>query len=290
MDKANVWFKESRSWWDPRALTPLGLGRGYPKVTGVLPVALENATKIIGNVMYAGKEYICVMQLHEAVPREKLEEVVSMFKGEIYQRPPVRSSVKRSLRIKKIYDIELLEVEGKYALLRVSCEAGTYMRKLCHDIGEILGVGAHMRELRRTRSGPFREDRMLVKMHEVAEALYAFKEEGREDLLRKVVMPAEYAVCFMPKVIIRDTAVDALAHGADLAIPGIVAVTEDFKPDARVAVLTLKGELVAIAKSLVSIQDLVSRKRGIACKLLRVIMPKGIYPRAWKSRSGASTR
>lgn len=254
----------------------------------MLPVALEDATKIIGNVMYAGKEYICVMQLHESVPREKLHEVISMFKGEIYQKPPVRSSVKRSLRRKRVYDIELLEYENKYVLLRVACEAGTYIRKLCHDIGEVLGVGAHMRELRRVRSGPFTEDKGLVRMHELAEALYVYREEGDERLLRKYVVPAEYAVCFLPKVIVRDTAVDAVAHGAELAIPGVVAVTEDVEVGSRVAVLTLKGELVAIAKALMSARDVIVRDRGVAFKPVRVIMPKGVYPRAWKAKRGGN--
>jgi H/ACA ribonucleoprotein complex subunit 4 len=255
-----------------------------PKVTGVLPVALEEATKIIGLVVHTGKEYMCVMQLHSPVPEPDLRKAISMFIGEIYQRPPLRSSVKRSLRTKKIYDIELLEYNGIYALMRVECEAGTYMRKLCHDIGLILGVGAHMRELRRTRSGPFREEHGLVRLQDLSEALYRWKTEGKDDWLRKYILPAEYAVSHLPKIIIRDTAVDAIAHGADLAVPGIVLLHAGIEPGDTVAIFTLKGELIAIGIAKMSSEEIMKARKGIAVKMRRVVMKPGTYPRAWKAK------
>jgi predicted rRNA pseudouridine synthase len=258
-----------------------------PKVTGVLPVALEEATKVIGLVVHTGKEYMCLMQLHSPVPEGELRRAISLFVGEIYQRPPLRSSVKRSLRTKKIYEIELLEYNGRYALMRVYSEAGTYMRKLCHDIGLILGVGAHMRELRRTKSGPFHESHGLVKLQDLSEALYRWKHEGKEDLLRKYILPIEYAVAHLPKIVIRDTAVDALAHGANLAVPGIVKLHKDIQKNDIVALFTLKGELVAIGVAQMSSEEIVSTKRGIAVKIRRVVMKPGVYPKAWKkSRKG----
>ncbi|ABM81159.1 putative pseudouridine synthase [Hyperthermus butylicus DSM 5456] len=255
-----------------------------PKVTGVLPVALEEGTKVIGLVVHTGKEYMCVMQLHRPVPEEELRRAINMFVGEIYQRPPLRSSVKRSLRLKKIYEIELLEYNGRYALMRVFSEAGTYMRKLCHDIGLILGVGAHMRELRRTRSGPFRERNGLVRLQELSEAIYRWKQEGKEDLLRKYILPIEYAVSHLPKIVVRDTAVDAIAHGANLAVPGIARLHEGIKRGDLVALLTLKGELVAIGVAQMSSEEIAKAKKGIAVKIRRVIMPPGVYPRAWKKK------
>ncbi|MEM0473707.1 MAG: RNA-guided pseudouridylation complex pseudouridine synthase subunit Cbf5, partial [Zestosphaera sp.] len=114
-------------------------------------------------LMQSSKEYVAVMQLHKEVTAETLKEVVSLFKGKIYQKPPVRSSVKRTLRVREVLDIEVLEYEYPYVLLRVSCEHGTYVRKLIHDMGDILGIGAHMRELRRIRAGPFKEDVDLIK-------------------------------------------------------------------------------------------------------------------------------
>jgi H/ACA ribonucleoprotein complex subunit 4 len=255
-----------------------------PKVTGVLPVALEEGTKVIGLVVHTGKEYVCVMQLHKPVPEDKLRQALSMFVGEIYQKPPLRSSVKRSLRVKKIYDITLLEYNGRYALLKIHSEAGTYMRKLCHDVGLILGVGAHMRELRRTRSGPFREENGLVRLQDLSEALYRWKHEGKEDLLRRYILPIEYAVSHLPKIVVRDTAVDAIAHGANLAVPGIARLHEGIKKGDLVALLTLKGELVAIGVAQMSSEEIAKARRGIAVKIRRVIMQPGVYPKAWKKR------
>lgn len=260
------------------------MGRGYPKVTGVLPIALENATKVIGNIVHSSKEYVCVMQLHSEVSENKLRSVLKEFIGKIYQKPPLRSSVKRTIRVKTIYYIELLEYTGRYALMRVGCEAGTYMRKLCHDVGEVLGVGAHMRELRRTRTGPFREDETLVTMQELSEALYRWRHEGKEDLLRKVILPMEYIVGHMYKIVIRDSAVDSIAHGADLAVPGILRLHERIKKGDKVAIFTLKGELVALGKALMDAKEIMEAQKGIAVKTMRVIMSPGVYPKAWRKR------
>ncbi len=255
-----------------------------PKVTGVLPVALEEATKVISLVVHTGKEYMCVMQLHSPIPEPELRKAVSMFTGEIYQRPPLRSSVKRSLRTRRIHEIELLEYNGRYALMRVYCEAGTYMRKLCHDMGLILGVGAHMRELRRTKSGPFHERSGLVRLQELSEALYRWKTEGKDDLLRRYILPVEYAVAHLPKIVIRDTAVDAIAHGANLAVPGIVRLHDGIERGDLVAIFTLKGELVAIGVAQMTSKEIMEARRGIAVKIRRVVMKPGVYPRAWSKK------
>lgn len=253
-------------------------------MTGVLPVALANATKVIGNVIHTVKEYVMVIQLHAPVNEERLRRVIEYFVGEIYQRPPLRSSVKRVVRKRKVFYIDLLEYDEKYVLVRVGCEAGTYMRKLAHDIGLLLGVGAHMRELRRTRTGPYKEDETLVKMQEVSEALYLWKEKGDERLLRHVVLPVETAIAHLPKVMIRDTAVDAIAHGAHLAVPGIARLTKDVAPGKITAVLTLKGELVALGEPVKSAEEIAFMKRGIVVKTKRVYMKPGIYPAVWKKR------
>ncbi len=228
---------------------------------------------------------MCVMQLHSGVPEERLKKVLREFTGKIYQKPPLRSSVKRAIRVKIIHYIELLEYTGRYALLRVGCEAGTYMRKLCHDVGEVLGVGAHMRELRRTRTGPFKEDETLVTMQQLSEALYEWRSSGSEKLLRKTILPMEYIVSHMPKIVIRDSAVDSIAHGADLAVPGIVMLHDNIKRGDKVALMTLKGELVALGKALMSSKDIEKASKGIAVKTIRVVMSPGVYPKKWKARS-----
>jgi len=230
------------------------------------------------------KEYVMVVQLHQPVSENKLREVFSKFVGEIYQRPPLRSSVKRTIRIRRIHYIDLIEYNGKYALVRVRCQAGTYMRKLAHDIGLILGVGAHMRELRRTRTGPFKEDETLVKMQDLSEAIYMWREEGDERYLRRIILPVEVAVSHLPKIVIRDTAVDAIAHGASLAVPGITRLTNNIVKGSLVAILTLKGELVALGEALYGADQIASMNKGIVVKIKRVYIEPGIYPVAWRKR------
>ncbi len=232
-------------------------------------------------LMLANKDYVAVMQLHGEVDLERLMDVINEFVGDIYQKPPVRSSVKRVLRVKKIYDIEVLEVKHPHVLMRISCEHGTYVRKLIHDIGEVLGVGAHMRELRRIKTGPFREDENLITMHRLSEAIHLYKELKDETLLMKYIMPVEFVISHMPKITISDGAVDALAHGADLAIPGIVKLHDKIMKDDKVAVLTLKGELVALGRALMTSEEMVENERGYAVKNVRVIMKDGTYPRMW---------
>jgi len=262
----------------------LVVGRGDPKVTGVLPVGLAHSTKVIGSVVHSIKEYVVLVQLHELVPLSSIERACEYFKGKIFQKPPLRSSVKRTVRVKTIYDIEILDHYEKYVLLRVLCDPGTYMRKLAHDLGLILGVGAHMRELRRTRTGPFREDETLVRLQTISEAIYLWKTSGREDLLRKIVLPVEVSVVHLPKVVIVDTAVDAIAHGADLAAPGVVMLTGDVKANSRAAVFTLKGELVALGRALRDAEEIAKMEKGIVVKTTRVIMPRGVYPDYWRRR------
>lgn len=253
-------------------------------MSGVLPVALGSATKLIGLIMLSTKEYVAVAQLHEPVDEARLREVIKEFIGRIYQRPPLRSSVKRALRVKTVYGIELLEYEFPYALLLIRCEHGTYVRKLIHDIGLILGVGAHMRELRRVRTGPFKEDSTLVTMHELSEAVYLYRSENDDSALRKTILPAEYIVSHMRKVVVVDGAVSAISHGADLAIPGISMIHENIRRGERVAIFSLKGEIVAIGRTLMSTEEVLERRKGIAVKTRRVIMKRDTYPRSWRRK------
>jgi len=220
------------------------------------------------------------MEVHCDFNFDELEQIIKKFVGVIYQKPPVRSSVKRRTRKRTIYDIKILDHESRYVLLDVSSEPGTYMRKLCHDIGIILGCGAHMRELRRIRTGPFTE-KNLVTLHEVSEALYMWRNCKDETDLRKILLPEEIATCGMPKVIINDNAVDAITYGAMLTVPGIVAY-QKFKEKDNVAILTLKGEIVAIGEAAVDSTKLENMRKGIAVKTKRVIMPRDIYPKSWK--------
>jgi H/ACA ribonucleoprotein complex subunit 4 len=253
-------------------------------VTGVLPITLEDATKAIQVFLFSGKEYVCLMQLHSDIPEETIKSILNEFTGEIYQKPPLRASVKRETRRRTIYKIDLLEIDGRRVLFRVACQAGTYIRKLCSDIGEVLGCGAHMNELRRTRAGPFNEDENSYTLHELQEAKRIYDEEGREEQLRLVVQPVEGAFKYLSKIYIRDSAVDAICHGAELAIPGIVKLETGIKPKSLVGIFTLKDEVVALAEAQQSTENILAAEKGIAAKTKRVIMRTGTYSREWRSR------
>lgn len=249
-------------------------------MTGVLPIALEEATKVIQSLLLSGKEYICIMRLHSEVSEGRIKAVLDEFTGSIYQRPPVRASVKRRLRTRKIYYISPLEINGRNALFRVGCEAGTYIRKVCYDLGEALGCGAHMQELRRIRVGPFIEDD-LVTLHDLAYMCDLWKESRDEAMLRRIIQPMEKALELLPKMYIRDSAVDAICHGAHLAAPGVLSLEAEIKPKDIVAVFTQKGEAVALARALVSTEEILKMDHGLVAKTQRVLMPRGIYPKMW---------
>jgi H/ACA ribonucleoprotein complex subunit 4 len=231
----------------------------------------------------AGKEYVCVMRLHSQVPQNKVEKILDEFQGPIYQRPPVRSSVKRRLRTRTIYYNNFMEMDERKVLFKVGCEAGTYIRKLCYDIGEALGCGAHMQELRRTRVGPFIEDESLVTLHDISYLFNRWQETKDETLLRKFVSPMEKALQLMPKINVRDSAVDALCHGAHLTAPGVLSLDSGIKIGDTVAVFTQKGEAVTIAKAAVSSEKMLKMDHGFVAKTKRVLMPRGMYPKMWRS-------
>lgn len=254
-----------------------------PGVTGVLPVMLGKATKAVSALRLSGKEYICLMHLHGNVPEAKIRRVCKDFKGPIYQTPPVISAVKRQLRIRNIYYLDVLEVDGREVLMRVGCEAGTYLRKLCHDIGLILGCGANMKQLRRTGTGPFRED-TLVTLYDLKDACVFWQEDNYETGLRKLILPMEAGLSHLPRIIIRDTAVDAVCRGAQLAVSGIVSFSKGINKDDKIALFTLKGEAVALCRSSMDSDELLDNDHGIACITERVIMDAAIYPSCWKAK------
>ncbi len=252
-------------------------------MTGVLPTALEEATRVVQALLLTGKEYVCLMKLHSEVSKDRIEAISREFHGTIYQRPPVRASVKRRLRTRKIYYLNLLEIERKNVLFKVGCEAGTYIRKLCHDLGEALGCGAHMQELRRTRVGPFTEDEGLVTLHDLSYTFAEWKETRDESLLRKIIYPMEKSLELLPKICIRDSAVDAICHGANLAAPGVLSLDAEIKPKDAIGVFTQKGEAVTLSKALADSQEILRMNHGFVAKTQRVLMPRGIYPKMWRS-------
>ena len=273
--------------WIKKIMKVEAIGHGGtldPKVTGVLPVTLEEATKMVQALLYSGKEYVCVLKLHGDIGDARIKQVLVEFEDEIYQRPPLRSSVKRQIRTRRIYYIDFLEHDGRNVLFKVGCEGGTYIRKLCFDVGEILGVGGHMQELRRSRAGPFTESSVKsVTMHDVAYWFGEYQSTKDQSFLCRFIEPMESALSMLPKIVVRDSAVDALCHGASLTAPGVLQVDSGIVKDEVVGIFTLKGEAVALGKALVSTQEVLDLRHGSVAGLVRVLMPRGTYPRVWKS-------
>ena len=254
-----------------------------PQVSGVLPLGLGEATKALGVLLLGPKEYHAIARLHSLPTKEKLENVLNQFKGEIYQKPPQRSSVLRRTRTRTIYELEMLEQKERLVLLRVLCEAGTYIRKLCYDMGEILGQGATMIELRRTSVHQF-NDKNLVTMHNLADAFALWEENKDDSKLLRLLQPIEHALSEIKSVVIRDSAVDALCHGAQLAIPGILAISQNLKKGDLVAVYTQKGEVVALAETLLTESEIQENTKGYAFQTKRIIMAPNTYPKNWHSK------
>jgi H/ACA ribonucleoprotein complex subunit 4 len=259
-----------------------------PPVSGMLPVGLGRATKALGILLSYPKEYYAVMRLHSSVPENKVKEVFEEFTGEIYQRPPQRSSVKRETRTRKIYELEIVENKGNLYLVRCLCQAGTYVRKLVYDIGEVLGVGATMVELRRTKVGPLDEREKIVTLHQLFFACSKLK-SGDESEIRKVILPVETCLGEIKKVFVRDSAVDSICHGARLAVPGIISISSDIEQGDKVALMTAKGELIALGRALYSSKQIESMKKGIVFTTDRVIMTPGTYPMMWKKEKSETS-
>ena len=190
----------------------------------------------------------------------------------------------RRTRTRKIFEIELLEQKERLILLRVLCEAGTYIRKLFYDIGEILGPGATMVELRRSIVMQFSELDHLVTMHELADAFATWDEKKDDSKLLKLIQPIEHVFSEIKSVVIRDSAIDAMCHGAQLAIPGILEISQNLKKGDLVAIYSQKGEIVALAEALMSESEIQDSVKGYAFQTKRIIMEISTYPKSWRSK------
>jgi H/ACA ribonucleoprotein complex subunit 4 len=256
-----------------------------PMVSGVLPIGLGEATKALIVLLLGPKEYHALGRLHTLPSNEALQALLKQFTGKIYQKPPQRSSVSRQTRIRSVYEIEVVEQKERLILMRILCEAGTYIRKIFYDIGEVLGQGATMIELRRTRVSQFSEESNLVKMHDLVDAYAMWKEKGDDSKLLRILMPIEYALSEIKSVVIRDSAVDALCHGAQLAIPGILEISHGLAKGDFVGIYTQKGEIVALAEAILSESEIVENTKGFAFQLKRIIMAPNTYQKNWRTKA-----
>lgn len=198
-----------------------------PKVTGCLVVCVERATRLVKSQQGAGKEYVCILRLHNVVEEAALNKAIGTLTGALFQRPPLISAVKRRLRVRTIYKSKLFEYDNEkhLAVFWVSCEAGTYIRTMCVHLGLLLGTGGHMQELRRVRSGCMSENERLVTMHDVLDAQYELDINKDETYMRRVVQPLEALLTSYKRIIVKDSAVNSICYGAKLMIPGILVLS-----------------------------------------------------------------
>lgn len=255
-----------------------------PKVTGCLIVCIDRATRLVKAQQSAGKEYVGVVRLHSAIEDTKsLHRAVETLTGALFQRPPLISAVKRQLRIRTIYESKLIEYDEKrnLGIFWVSCEAGTYVRTLCVHLGLLVGTGGHMQELRRVRSGVMNEHDHMVTMHDVMDAQHVYDTTKDEKYLRRVVMPLEVLLTNYKRVVVKDSAVNAICYGAKLMIPGLLRFADDIDINTEVVLMTTKGEAIAVGIAQMTTAVMATCDHGVVAKIKRVIMERDTYPRRW---------
>ncbi len=256
-----------------------------PKVTGCLIVCIDRATRLVKSQQGAGKEYVCVLRFHEKLPggEAQLARALETLTGALFQRPPLISAVKRQLRIRTIHESKLLEFDNDrhLAVFWVSCEAGTYIRTLCVHLGLLLGVGGHMQELRRVRSGAMEEGEGMVTLHDVLDAQWVYDNQRDESFLRSVIKPLETLLTTYKRIVVKDSAVNAVCYGAKLMIPGLLRYEAGIEVHEEVVLITTKGEAIALAVAQMSTVELSSCDHGVVAKVKRCIMERDLYPRRW---------
>lgn len=255
-----------------------------PKVTGCLIVCIDRATRLVKAQQQAGKEYVGVLRLHSALEDTKtLHRAVETLTGALFQRPPLISAVKRQLRIRTIYESKMIEYDQdrNLGIFWVSCEAGTYIRTLCVHLGLLVGVGGHMQELRRVRSGVLNENENMVTMHDVMDAQHVYDTTKDETYLRRVIMPLEVLLINYKRIVVKDSAVNAICYGAKLMIPGLLRFADDIDINTEVVLMTTKGEAIAVGIAQMTTAVMATCDHGIVAKIKRVIMERDTYPRRW---------
>jgi len=219
-----------------------------PLATGVLPLCFGEATKFSQYLLDADKGYETLMHLgvttatgdaegevlerrDVSVDRDALEAVLSRFRGDISQIPPMYSALKRDgqplyklaragevverePRSVTIGRLDLLSFEPPFARLSVACSKGTYIRTLVEDIGQVLGAGAHVAELRRTQAGPFSLDQAIS-----LESLEQAHAEGGSEALDRFLLPADSGLEHWPLLQLSEHSSYYWLHGQPVRAP-----------------------------------------------------------------------
>lgn len=264
-----------------------------PKVTGCLIVCIDRATRLVKSQQGAGKEYVAIFKLHSSVEdTNQIPRALEKLTGALFQRPPLISAVKRQLRVRTIYETKFHEydAERNMGVYWLSCEAGTYVRTHCVHLGLVLGVGAQMAELRRVRSGIQSEKEGLMTMHDVIDAQWLHDNHKDETYLRRVIRPLEALMMSHKRIIMKDSAVNAVCYGAKIMLPGVLRYENGIELNEEIVIVTTKGEAIALAIALMTTTTMASCDHGIVAKIKRVVMERDTYPRKWGLGPKASVK
>ncbi|EPR60156.1 rRNA pseudouridine synthase [Toxoplasma gondii ME49] len=255
-----------------------------PKVTGCLLVCINRATRLVKSQQSAGKEYVCIIRFHaKPESKAKVARALETLTGALFQRPPVVAAVKRQLRIRTIYASRLLDYDEQrhMAVFWAKCEAGTYIRTLCVHLGLVLGCGAHMQELRRVRSGNLGERDHLVTMHDVLDAMHVYDSTRDETYLRRTIFPLELLLTGFPRIVVKDSCVNAICYGAKLMIPGVLRFESGIEVHQEVVLMTTKGEAIALGVAQMTSSVIATVDHGVVSTVKRVLMDRDTYDMRW---------
>lgn len=138
-----------------------------------------------------------------------------------------------------------------------------------------------MQELRRVRSGAMSENDEIVTMHDVMDAQWMYDNTRDESYLRRVIRPLECLMVGYKRIVVKDSAVNAVCYGAKLMIPGLLRYEADISVHEEVVLMTTKGEAIALAIAQMSTVELATCDHGVVAKVKRCIMERDTYPRRW---------
>lgn len=247
-----------------------------PEVSGVLPVALGRTTKLLDYISAKDKIYVGIIKFKTLQTTEKILELFQKFEGNIVQTPPKISAVRKVPRTRVIHYIKFLEQDEKRVLFETKTQAGTYVRTLCEDIGKLVG-GARMEELRRIAVGNITEDK-AVKMQDLADAIWLWKEKGNPSELFKILLSPEEYLKNYPKIFIKKSAIFSFLNGVQLTVQGILK-TEEFTKNERVAIYSEENEFLGMGAALVSSSELKNIADGRIVRTERIHKNKTPLPR-----------
>ena len=247
-----------------------------PFATGLITLLSGKAVRLSSKVLSHDKSYVAVLKIHGAHSEDDVRAVLAKLTGKIYNVPPEISAVKVQVRTRTIHRFDLVEMVDNHVIAHIECESGTYVRTLATDMGLMLDCLVELKELRRPTSGPF-SLKSAVTMQQLADAYWLWDAKGDDSAMLRIVHPIESLLEGFPRLVIKDSAAAALTHGAPLMRPGLISLESTAKKDERILIVTMKGEVVALANLLVEPSSIATMVTGEVAKpdlvLMDIVMP-----------------